>query len=188
MTPGQTKKDRRLAALMEWLGGIDAVAGAELSPASDDASFRRYFRVQTGPTGQGSFIVMDAPPEQEDCRPFIRIAGYLEAMRLNAPRIIEANPEDGFLLITDLGSRRYLDTLLEDPAAAPAMYADALHALRLLQKRGTAYQSSLPPYDEDLLRFELSIFRDWLYEKHLGLTFTDEEEGCWQGVCDLPVR
>ena len=185
MTPGQTKKDGRLAALVEWLGGIEAVAGATLRPASDDASFRRYFRVQTG---QESFVVMDAPPEQEDCRPFIRIAGYFEAMRLNAPRIVEANPEDGFLLITDLGSTRYLDALLEDPAAAPAMYADALHALRLLQKRGTAYQSSLPPYDEDLLRFELSIFRDWLYETHLGLTFTEEDEGCWQGVCDLLVR
>ena len=72
MTPGQTKKDGRLAALVEWLGGIEAVAGATLRPASDDASFRRYFRVQTG---QESFVVMDAPPEQEDCRPFIRIAG-----------------------------------------------------------------------------------------------------------------
>lgn len=180
--------DRRLVALMDWLGGINAVDEATLRPASDDASFRRYFRVQTSQAGQGSFIVMDASPEQEDCLPFMRIAGYFEAMRLNAPRIVEANPEDGFLLLTDLGSKQYLNTLLEDPAAAPSMYADALHALRLLQKRGTAYQSSLRPYDEELLRFELSIFRDWLYEKHLGLTFTEEEEGSWQSLCDLLVR
>ena len=184
----RNKKDHRLAALVGWLGGIDAVDGATLRPASDDASFRRYFRVQTGQAGQESFIVMDAPPEQEDCRPFIRIAGYLEAMKLNAPRIVEANLDDGFLLITDLGSTQYLDALREDPAAAPALYADALHTLSLLQKRGAAYQSSLPPYDEELLRFELSILRNWLYEKHLGLTFTEEEEESWQDVCDLLVR
>ncbi len=181
-------KDRRLAALADWLDGIDAVDGATLQPASDDASFRRYFRVQGVQTGQESFIVMDAPPEQEDCRPFIRIAGYFEVMELNAPRIIEANPEDGFLLITDLGSTQYLDALREDPAATPAMYADALHALHILQERGTSHQSSLPPYDDKLLHFELSIFRDWLCDTHLRLTFTEEEEANWQDVRDLLVR
>jgi len=180
-------KDHRLAALVEWLDGIDSVDGATLRPASDDASFRRYFRVQSGQAEQGSFIVMDAPPEQEDCRRFIRIAGYLEAMKLNVPRIVEANPEHGFLLITDLGSTQYLNKLHEDSAAAPAMYSDALRALSLLQTNGTAYQSSLPPYDEELLRFELSIFRDWLCETHLGLEFSEEDEGCWKDVCDLLV-
>ena len=131
---------------------------------------------------------MDAPPEQEDCLPFMCIAGYLEAMRLNAPRIVEASPEDGFLLLTDLGSTQYFDTLLEDPTAAPSMYADALEALRLLQVRGIAYQSSLPSYDEELLRFELSLFHDCLCETHLGLKFTAEEEVSWQGLCDLLVR
>ena len=72
---------------------------------------------------------MDAPPEQEDCLPFLRVAGYLEAMQLNAPRIIEANLDEGFLLLSDLGSRQYLDALLDDTATAPQLYADAIQAL-----------------------------------------------------------
>ena len=91
---------------------MDRLADAELRPASGDASFRRYFRVTAG---SRSFIAMDAPPEQEDCRPFIQVAGYLEAMGLNAPRIIEADLDQGFLLLTDLGRHQYLDKLREDP-------------------------------------------------------------------------
>ena len=130
---------------------------------------------------------MDAPPEQEDCKPFMRVAGYLEAMNLNAPRIIEANTEQGFLLLTDLGSTRYLDKLKQEPGAAPALYGDALQALSLMQGRGAAYQSSLPAYDEELLRFELSLFHDCLCQTHLGLEFSDDDEARWQCVCDLLV-
>lgn len=177
--------DSRLNALMDWLGGMDGFVGAELRPATDDASFRRYFR---GRARHGGFIVMDAPPEQEDCRPFIRIAGYLAAMGLNVPQIVEANLQDGFLLLTDLGSTQYLDVLQQDPDAAPSMYADALDVLSLLQTRGAAYQSWLPPYDEKLLRFELSLFPDWLCETHLGIAFTEEDRRSWRGLSDLLVR
>lgn len=130
---------------------------------------------------------MDAPPEQEDCKPFMRIAGYLEAMQLNAPRILEANLGDGFLLLTDLGSHQYLDQLQDDPSAAAQLYEDALAALTLLQKRGAVYQSSLPPYDVELLGFELSLFWDWLCKKHLQIHFDDDDEANWQQVCDLLV-
>jgi aminoglycoside/choline kinase family phosphotransferase len=130
---------------------------------------------------------MDAPPEQEDCLPFVRIAGYLEAMRLNAPQVIEANLDDGFLLLSDLGSRQYLDALLEDTSQAPALYADALQALLTMQERGAAYQSQLPPYDTELLRFELSLFHDWLCGHHLGMTWSEDEEQSWQACCDLLV-
>ena len=176
--------DARLVALKSWIEGIDAVAGSEPVPASEDASFRRYFRLQA--RGK-SFIVMDAPPEQEDSLPFVRVAGYLEAMRLNAPRIVEANLEEGFLLLSDLGSRQYLNALLEDHAAAPELYAAALEALLMMQRRGAAYQSQLPAYDDDLLRFELSLFHDWLCETHLGIAFSDAEEQSWQDCCDLLV-
>ena len=131
---------------------------------------------------------MDAPPEQEDCLPFLRVAGYLEAMQLNAPRIIEANLDEGFLLLSDLGSRQYLDALLDDTATAPELYADAIQALLAMQRRGAAYQSQLPPYDDTLLRFELSLFHDWLCGTHLDVEFSDKAEQAWQDSCDLLVE
>lgn len=179
-----TPADARLAALKTWISGIDAVAGSELEPASKDASFRRYFRVHAGTK---SFILMDAPPEQEDCLPFVRVAGYLEAMQLNAPQVIEANLDEGFLLLSDLGSSQYLDTLLEDASRAPDLYADALQALLTMQDRGSAYQSMLPAYDTELLRFELSLFHDWLCERHLGVEWGKNAEQAWQDCCDLLV-
>lgn len=130
---------------------------------------------------------MDAPPPQEDCLPFVRIAGYLEAMRLNAPRVIEADIENGFLLLSDLGSEQYLDQLKENPDLADSLYGDAIDALLTLQRRGEAYQSALPPYDDELLRFELSLFRDWLCGTHLDLEFTDDDEQRWQACCDVLV-
>ena len=130
---------------------------------------------------------MDAPPENEDCLPFLRVAGYLESMRLNAPRVLEANLDDGFLLLSDLGSRPYLAALQQEPDAAPGLYADAIDALLRMQRRGAAFQSHLPPYDEKLLRFELSLFHDWLCGTHLGIEFAVDEEAYWQGLCDTLV-
>ena len=131
---------------------------------------------------------MDAPPEQEDCLPFIRVAGYLESMQLNAPRILEANLDAGFLLLTDLGSTQYLDELQEEPKRANDLYGEALNALARMQSRGAAFQDALPPYDEALLRFELSLFHDWLCGTHLGLDFDAAEESEWQTLCDLLVQ
>jgi aminoglycoside/choline kinase family phosphotransferase len=153
-------------------------------PASVDASFRRYFRLQKN--GR-SLIVMDAPPDKEDSVPFIRVAGYLESMGLNAPRVLEADLERGFLLLNDLGSTQYLARLREEPAAADRLYDDALGALSRMQSRGAAFQARLPPYDENLLRFELSLFHDWLCGTHLGIEFDDAAEGEWQRLCDLLV-
>ena len=130
---------------------------------------------------------MDAPPEQEDCKPFIRVAGYLAAMSLNAPQILEMNLDDGFLLLSDLGTTQYLQKLQDDPESSKALYADALLALNKMQTEGVAFQSLLPPYDDTLLRFELSLFHDWLCEKHLGLQFSDEDEANWKTTCDMLV-
>lgn len=170
--------------MVDWLRDIDGFAGVEPEPASADASFRRYFRLQAE---HGSFIVMDAPPGQEDCTPFLRIAGFLEAMQLNAPRIIEADNEKGFVLLSDLGSKPYLMALTEKPESADALYGDAMRALATLQSNGAAYQGSLPPYDDRLLRQELSLFRDWLCEMHLGLSFSTDDETCWRMTCDTLV-
>lgn len=153
--------------------------------ASGDASFRRYFRLQKG--GE-SFIAMDAPPAQENCLPFVRVARYLEAMQLQAPRIIEADVENGFLLLTDMGSEQYLDRLQRDPDSADALYGAAIDALLRMQRRGAAYQSILPPYDEKLLRFELTLFHDWLCGTHLNIEFSDDDERAWQACCDVLVE
>jgi aminoglycoside/choline kinase family phosphotransferase len=115
------------------------------------------------------------------------VAAFLESMQLNAPRIIEADLELGFILLTDLGVRPYLDVLNQTPAVADAMYGDAIRALVLMQQRGTNYQAMLPPYDETLLRFELSLFHDWLCEKHLGIEFSEQDESAWQTLCDALV-
>ena len=131
---------------------------------------------------------MDAPPEQEDCVPFVRVAGYLEAMQLNAPRVMAANLDDGFLLLTDLGTELYLDKLQQNPNAAGRLYADAISALLTMQRRGAAYQATLPPYDDDLLRFELSLFHDWLCGKHLELSFSAADEAAWNACCDVLVE
>ena len=148
-----------------------------------DASFRRYFRVQ----GEASFIVMDAPPPQEDCRPFVQIAGYLLDMGLNAPRVIEADLERGFLLMSDLGSVQYLERIEQGSAEVPKLYTDALEALSILQEKGVAVQSELPPYNAEMLRYELSLFIDWLCSAHLGLQISAEEERQWQSACDVIV-
>jgi aminoglycoside/choline kinase family phosphotransferase len=176
--------DSRLAALKQWAAGIDAVAGCDPVPASSDASFRRYFRLAPG---DESYIVMDAPPENEDCLPFLNVAAYLGSMGLNAPRIIEVNLDEGFLLLSDLGSRQYLEVLLDDPSSAERLYDDALTALLAMQRDGTAFQGHLPPYDEKLLRFEMSLFHDWLCGTHLGLVLSDDDERRWQACTDRLV-
>jgi aminoglycoside/choline kinase family phosphotransferase len=173
-----------LAALRDWLHGIDGLSDADPQPASGDASFRRYFRLHSD---EESFIAMDAPPEREDCKPFVRIAGYLEAMQLNSPRVLEANLDDGFLLLTDLGATQYLEKLTNDTTVTASLYDDALRALTLMQNRGAVFQNLLPPYDVDLLHFELSLFHDWLCEKHLGIEFGADDEVKWRHLCELLV-
>ena len=154
-------------------------------PASADASFRRYFRLQKGAE---SFIAMDAPPSQEDCLPFVRIAGFLESMQLSAPRIIEADIEKGFLLLSDLGSEQYLDKLVQEPHLADSLYGDAIDAMLVMQRRGEAYQTALPSYSDKLLRFELSLFHDWLCGTHLQLQLSDEDERNWLACCNMLVE
>jgi len=152
-------------------------------PASSDASFRRYFRV----LGDVSCIIMDAPPPQEDCRPFVKIADYLEKMGLNSPRVLEADLERGYLLLSDLGSTQYLGEIEQKPERASPLYMDALDALLVMQDKGASIQRELPAYDDSLLRFEMSLFRDWLCERHLEIEFSDDEEQLWQCCCDALV-
>jgi len=175
--------DERLGQLTAWVSQFDGFADARPTRASADASFRRYFRVP----GDVSYILMDAPPPQEDCRPFVIIAGYLEQMGLNAPRVLQADLERGFLLLTDLGSVPYLDALESAPESADSLYDDALDALLLMQSKGTSCQALLPAYDVELLRFELSLFHDWLCRKHLDIQFSAADSKHWDDCCEVLV-
>jgi aminoglycoside/choline kinase family phosphotransferase len=173
-----------------WLAAAAHAHGFDphtLRAASADASFRRYFRVE----GEGrSFIVMDAPPPQEDVRPFVAVAAMLAQAGLNAPRILEADAQHGFLLLSDLGSQLYLQALQEaqaqgDMAGAGVLMRDATVALVQWQSRADA--GLLAPYDDALLRRELQLFPDWCVAKEYGVSWSDEQRSRWQKVCDLLV-
>ena len=179
-----TDSTTRRTQLENWLASIDGLDPATLASASEDASFRHYYRLQCN---QSTRIVMDAPPEQEDCGPFIQIAGYLERMDLNAPRILASDLDLGFLLLTDLGSTLYLDELAKDRCRADGLYGDAISALVRMQKLGAEFQSELPSYDEKLLSFELSLFHDWLCERHLSIEFSKSDEEKWGSCCELLI-
>lgn len=176
--------EERRDELLAWLAQFDGLADVELKQASRDASFRRYFRVEQEAE---SFIVMDAPPPREDCRSFVKVAGYLESMGLNCPSILGADLERGFILMTDLGSIRYLDELKKDSDGANQLYDDAINALLVMQVKGDAYQQHLPSFDYDFVSLELSIFRDWLCGRHLGIDFSEEEEKQWQDCCEFLI-
>lgn len=155
--------DPRLDELNDWLRTLPAHYGLQLAsirPASDDASFRRYFRIDAH--AHASLIAMDAPPPMEDCTPFVHAARIMGAAGLNVPIVHEAELKRGFLLLSDLGTRTYLEEL--SGATAPALYRDAIAALVRLQ---TASRPDVfPAYDRTLLGRELQLFPDWYLARH----------------------
>ncbi|WP_411880169.1 aminoglycoside phosphotransferase family protein [Polaromonas sp. YR568] len=168
----------RAAAFDGWLAAAarqHRLQAGTLRPASADASFRRYFRVD-GTGGEGSFIVMDAPPAQEDCKPFVKVAGLMADAGLNAPRVLAWDEPLGFMLLSDLGARTMMEVIAPpagvDAVASPTqahydLYVDAIEVLvgwQLASQPGV-----LPPYDDALLSRELSLFPEWYVGKHRGL-------------------
>lgn len=127
---------------------------------------------------------MDAPPAQEDCRPFVTIAGLLDQAGVHVPRIIAQDLERGFLLLSDLGRQTYLDVLTE--ANADALFEPAIDALIAWQR--ASRPGVLPEYDEALLRRELALFPDWYLARHLNLTLTGAALASWQQLCDRLVE
>jgi len=159
--------DVRRAALERWLA-VHLPAAFSLTPASEDASFRRYFRAALD-DGR-SFVAMDAPPDKEDCRPFVHVARLLRAAGVHAPEVHAQDLDQGFLLLADLGTRSYLQEL--NAQNAGRLFADATDALLKWQLASKA--GELPEYDESLLRRELNLFPEWYVEKHLGKTVSKE--------------
>lgn len=173
--------DARLAELNRWVSDDLGFAESGIAPASADASFRRYFRLTRDAC---SYIVMDAPPDKEDLGPFLRVAEMLAGIGLSVPLVLARHERAGFLLLTDLGSRQYLDELLADRAHLAAgaeqagaespgveqLYADALEALAKMQIAGRVLAGRLPAYDARLLQREMELLPEWFLSRHLGLT------------------
>jgi aminoglycoside/choline kinase family phosphotransferase len=169
----------RLAQLHQWLEGVLGTSSFELAPASRDASFRRYFRATV--TGRGTLIAMDAPPEKEDCRPFIHAARLLDAAGVHVPAIHAQDLASGFLLLSDLGSTTYLEALAS--ANADRLYADATAALVRIQLASTP--GALPDYSRDLLLAELRLFPDWYVARQLGRSPSAEQRAVLDAIFSL---
>lgn len=180
-TPSDIPSDARFTQLTEWLATLTATPTLPqtLRAASSDASFRRYFRVDT-PAG-GTAIVMDAPPPQEDVRPFIHVAEIFGQTGVTVPQVLAADPERGFLLLSDLGTTTYLHQLNGD--TAHKLYLDAIDALVQLQSQ--SQPDLLPEYDRALLLRELQLFPEWYLGRHLGATLTAPQETELNKVFDV---
>jgi len=164
-------EDRRLASLTLWLQALAPSYGldvASLRPASIDASSRRYFRVNCA---HGSLIAMDAPPHSEDSQPFIRVASLMRQAGVNVPEVLSSDLTKGFLLLTDLGDTTYLAALNDDNASQ--LFEDAIDTL--IRWQLSTRDGLLPPYDESLLRRELSLFPDWFVARHLERELTGKQ-------------
>jgi aminoglycoside/choline kinase family phosphotransferase len=162
---------QRLQQLTEWLHVQFPVSPFELAPASADASFRRYFRA-TFTDGQ-TRIVMDAPPQHENCRPFLHIGTLFEEAGTHVPHVYAQDLEQGFLLLSDLGNTTYLQALEENPDNARELYGAATDALIRIQL--ASRENELPPYDEALLMRELRLFPDWYIAKHLNYRLDEKQ-------------
>jgi aminoglycoside/choline kinase family phosphotransferase len=173
--------DTRRGALERWLAA-HLGRSFNLTAASEDASFRRYWRATLG--DGASYVAMDAPPDKEDCRPFIRVARMLRDAGVHAPDIIAQDLEQGFLLLSDLGTRTYLHEL--NAANANPLFADAIDALIRWQLATRA--GELPPYDEALLRREMNLFPEWYVQKHLKKELSTSQKQILENIFAVLVK
>ena len=173
--------DSRLADLTGWVFAELGFAGGSIAPASADASFRRYFRVTRG---ADTYIAMDAPPEKEDLGPFVSVARLLLGIGVNVPMILARDQKRGFLLLSDLGVRQYLDELAAD-GAADRLYADAVAALSAMQTADPGIGRDLPRYSHALLMREMELMPEWFLRAHLGLQVSAGERGMLDGLFEI---
>ena len=167
--------DVRLHTLVQWLKGLEPSWQLDLNslaPASADASFRRYFRIESKNPQFATLIVMDAPPQHEPLDAFLKVDLLFSDAGLNVPKILEKNIAEGFLLLNDLGTTTYLAEL--NDATANHLYKDAIHALVRMQL--ASKPDVLPNYDEALLQRELDLFPEWYLKKHLGIELNEVQQ------------
>lgn len=176
--------DARLALITEWLSRELRLPAERLEPASSDASFRRYFRAFCA--GR-TYIVMDAPPDKEDVRPYLKVARLLESLGAHVPHVHASDTGRGLLLLEDLGRTLYLERLAGggDPRR---LYRDALAVLAQIQLRGLEAARELPPYDAGALGSELALMPEWFLGRHLALTPSDEQRRLLEDTFALLTR
>ena len=174
----QTAQDERLSALLRWLENQRAVSGLDFSsiaPASVDASFRRYFRIQGE---NGSYIVMDAPPDKEPIASFLKVDALMREAGLNVPEIFASDEAKGFILMNDLGRETYLNVLNEENAARLMDAAtDAIVKWQVASKPGV-----LPEYDYAVMRREINLFPEWYVGRYRGYKMTEKQSEIIEGV------
>jgi aminoglycoside/choline kinase family phosphotransferase len=174
--------DDRRSRLERWLYEVLRGARFALTPASEDASFRRYFRATLD--DGASFVIMDAPPQKEDCRPFVHVARLLHDAGVHAPEVHAADLAAGFLLLSDLGTRTYLAEL--NAGNADALMRDAIDAL--LRWQLATRTKELPTYDEALLRREMNLFPEWYVGRHRGMTLNSAQTQALEGIFATLVK
>jgi aminoglycoside/choline kinase family phosphotransferase len=183
--PVGANPDARLTLLQTWLAGLDLVQTDSTRPASSDASFRRYFRVDVLPASQSALgatlIAMDAPPLQEDVQPFIKVAQLFAASGVAVPTVVAQHIEHGFLLLSDMGNTTYLSRLNVETAGT--MYGAAIESLLNIQQHGEA--GVLPDYDRATLLRELNLFPEWYIGQHMGKTLTPAQSAQLNSVFDV---
>jgi hypothetical protein len=180
--------DLRLEALERWVSALLPARVRAIDVASADASFRRYFRARLAdgdPLGP-SLVVMDAPPDREDIRPYLHVARLLERTGVHVPHVHEVDLEQGFVLLEDLGTRPFLDEL-RTPGAVDRLYGDALDALVRIAVAGRELASELPPYDAPVLAREMNLFTEWFTSRHLGLALDAEDEAVLRATFDFLI-
>jgi aminoglycoside/choline kinase family phosphotransferase len=173
--------DDRERAAAAWAAEFLGAEAVELQPVSGDASFRRYFRLAKD---DGSLILMDAPPQHEDSRPFVDIAARLRRAGLNAPAILQFDFEQGFGLLEDFGDTLYRDLL--DERSVDDLFPELFVVLEGLAVRVDA--GGLPDYDERLLQTELDLFTDWYLLRHRDRRLEGQERNLWAGLCATLVE
>lgn len=171
----------RLTQLQQWLNSLSENTYTDLRPASADASFRQYFRV-TNNKDNKTYIVMDAPPEKEDCHPFLLVTDLIRGVGVNAPDVISLDIQQGFLLLDDLGSKPYLDYLDDD--SANKLYSDAIDALVKMQ----TIDGLLPAYDEERLQTEMDLFETWYLNRHLDIQLNEKQKASLNQTFDLLIK
>ncbi|ACT47498.1 aminoglycoside phosphotransferase family protein [Methylotenera mobilis] len=184
MDKGQ--QDIRQEQLVAWLALALQHNEFSLTTASADASFRRYFRVHlTAKDGSAeTLIAMDAPPPQENCEPFVRIAALFGDAGMHVPKVLAQDLAQGFLLLSDLGDVTYLSML--NHTSAPSLYHDANSALIKLQL--ASKPDVLPDYDAALLTREMQLLPDWYINKHLNVTLDEKQQAVLQQTFEVLNR
>ncbi len=164
------KIDNERAAALQRFVAAHSAGPTSFTPASADASFRSYWRVDDG---RSTRIAMDAPPDKEDIRPWLDIARALERVGVHTPQVVAVDYTRGFILMEDLGTQMYhgaLETARDDAAQIDALYGDALDALLTLQTQVSP--RGLPEFDEAFIRTELELMPTWFLERHLQHTLS----------------